>query len=139
MDSLPLKIDNFISRFEMEKAPKQSRKPAAFPRWASTKRLILPENLRELIVDHIAGDMERMRYNIKFVCFMRGYSLTYAIKCFSEHGIKFDRQSLIYGGRKIAVSLLYLSTWALVLEVPTWLLLSESIQDDCERLGIKRG
>lgn len=118
--------------------PHNSRRPAQFPRIASVNSLKLPIDLRSAVDGRTAGDMERLRYNIRFVCFARGYSLTYVINQLKKEGISFHRNSIMYGGRKRSVSTLYLSTWAFVLDVPTWLLLSESIESDCERLGIKR-
>ena len=105
-----------------------------YPVTKSRNTLTLPDN-------QIAQDFQRafednclLVENIKFVVFQRGYSLTRLSDELHRVGIKFSRSSFLQrrkaGWRGRYPSLLMLSTFALILEVPTWMLLSEDIERD---------
>jgi hypothetical protein len=64
--------------------------------------------------------------------------LTDVIRKARNEGVSFNRVAIVMGSKKDNVRLLYISSWALILGVPTWLMLSDNIEADCDRLGIRR-
>ena len=106
----------------------------------SITTLALPESFRLETYARNKSDLALLRKNIQYITYHRGFSLAYVIREVRKEGIRINREAIVRkeGGRKISVSLLYISTWALILQVPTWLMLSDQIEADCERLGIRR-
>lgn len=115
-----------------------STKKRMFPAIPSAKALHLPSDLKAQCMERHKADIERMRYNIKYVTWHMGYSLTDVIRKAKSEGVSFNRVAIVMGSKKDNVKLLYISSWALILGVPTWLMLSDNIEADCERLGIRR-
>lgn len=75
------------------------------------------------------SDLEVFRENVKFVIYMRGYSTTQVFKELARHGISGCRQSFYSDNlKKSFPSVLYISTFARVLGVPTWMLLHPDIE-----------
>ena len=94
-----------------------------------------PNSLRlesDAVQDNFArcrSDLEVFRENVKFVIYMRGYSATQVFRELSRHGIRGCRQSFYSDNlKKSFPSVLYISTFARVLGVPTWMLLHPDIE-----------
>lgn len=72
--------------------------------------------------------MDIFKENVRWVTWKRGYSLTQVCKELNNHGVKVRRSTLLEKGLRRYPSVLYVSTFARVLNVPTWVLLHDNIE-----------
>lgn len=94
-----------------------------------------PKHTLELTGDVIADNNVRCRddlwtfkENVKWVCFKRGYSLTQVVREMRAHGVRVRRETLFERDLRRYPSAIYISTFARVLGVPTWMLLHPDIE-----------
>lgn len=85
----------------------------------------------EVIADNhnrCVEDMLLFKENVRWVAWKRGYSLTQVCRELNEHGVKVRRSTLLEKDLRRYPSVLYVSTFARVLGVPTWMLLHPEIE-----------
>lgn len=105
-----------------------SRSHYRYPTGAPRNQLVLTG---EVIPDNhsrCVDDMHLFKENVKWVCFKRGYSLTQVCRELNAHGVKVRRSTLLERDLRRYPSVLYVSTFARVLGVPTWMLLHPDIE-----------
>jgi hypothetical protein len=97
---------------------------------------LLTGDVAEANFDRYNDDLTLFKRNLKFVVNKRGYTITQVYKELNRHGVRVSRESMLEKGRvRKMVSLLYMSTFARVLDVPTWVLFSEDIEAVWDAIG----
>ena len=113
------------------KAHGQSRTytPRAYPSKKPKNDFTLHGDVVSANFDRYRSDMNLFKRNLKFVIHKRGYSVKQVYAELNKHGVKVNREAMVrYKDVRKMVSLLYMSTFARVLDVPTWVLFSEDIE-----------
>lgn len=113
-----------------------TRKPNAVRLVIKTISLAQPSNLIELVNEQLPMDMACLRFNIKFIVNKRGSNVFQFCKELHRVGIKVSRGGIVRGGRKRSVHLLYLTTMALALRVPTWVMIHPNIESIWDSLDL---
>lgn len=129
-------IENLEGKSEQRQRARFTRKPNAVPLIIQAKPLPQPTNLTELVREQLALDMERLRYNIRFIVHKRGSNLFQFVKEMHKVGIKTSREGIVRGNRRWSVQLLYITTMALALRVPTWLMIHPNIESIWDSLDL---
>ena len=113
------------------------RRPNEFTRIDSQNALELSPTFYNDVFLFAHEDLARFRYNCRFVAHRRSIPFTHLVRALNKVGVKISRTSFLAKDVKHTFpKSLLLSTFALALGVPTWLLLSDNIESDCERLKI---
>ena len=118
-------------------------KRASFTRKVNATRLIfnpkplqLPPDFREVILEQLSVNMALLRFNIKFVVNKRGSNVTSFCRDLKSAGIFVSRFGIVTGGRKRSVQLTYVTTMALALRVPTWVMIHPDIASVWDSLNL---
>ena len=118
----------------------ESRKRRAylFPKCYPKNAFQLSESFVPSAIERGKSDLALFRYNVQYVCYVKRMPLTQVVSQMNKQGIKIFRGTITMQGllKHTFPKSLLLSTFALALGVPTWLLLSDNIESDCERLKI---
>jgi hypothetical protein len=110
--------------------------PRAYPNKPPSKMFLLTGDVAEANFDRYNDDLTLFKRNLKFVVNKRGYTITQVYKELNRHGVRVSRESMLEKGRvRKMVSLLYMSTFARVLDVPTWVLFSDDIEAVWDAIG----
>lgn len=113
------------------------RRPNDFPQLSPQNPFVLPDGFYDSVFVVAHEDLSRFRYNCRFVAYRKGIPFTHLIRALNQVGVKVSRTSFIGKVIKHTFPKSFLfSTFAHALGVPTWLLLSEDIESDCNRLGL---
>jgi len=82
-------------------------------------------------------DLKLFVENVKYITYQRGYTITQVFNELNECGVKISRPNFLQFLRVEEIykfpSILYISTFSVILEVPTWMLFSEQIQKDWQK------
>lgn len=120
------------------KGARYKRTPEIYPRVYTKNEFSLNDDFCDVAVKSAHQDLALFRFNCRYVCHVKKISLTQVIRALNKQGVKISRETIM--GKSLLKHTfpksLLLSTFALALGVPTWLLLSDNIEADCERLKI---
>lgn len=113
------------------------RKPNTYKRLPIRNDFGLTDGFVQDAVQRGLDDLSLFRYNVLYVSHHRKIPFTQLIGELNKSGVKVSRTSFI--GKIVKHTFpksLLLSTFALALGVPTWLLLSDNIELDSQRLKV---
>ncbi len=129
-------IEKLGGKSEHRQRARFIRKPNAVPRFTKGKPFPLCSNMREVVFLQLALDMERLRYNIKYIAHKRGSNVAQLCRDLHSVGIKTSRDGIVRGNRRFSVQLQYITTMALALRVPTWLMIHPDIESIWDSLDL---
>lgn len=115
---------------------RRTRTPNAVPRYSKGKLLELSPLLREETLVQLDANMERLRYNIKYLAHKRRTNVTQLCRELHAVGIRVSRKGITIGGNKRSVQLTYLTTMAIALRVPTWVMIHPNIESIWDSLDL---
>ncbi len=118
------------------KRARYTRKPNRYKRLPARNDFGLKDGFVQVAVQRGLDDLSLFRHNVLYVSYQRRIPFTQLIGELNRMGVRVSRTSFI--GKIVKHSFpksLLLSTFALALGVPTWILLSEDIERDFSRLG----
>ena len=119
-----------------EQKARRNRKPNAVPRFTKGKSLELSIGIREHTLEQLASNMEHLRFNIKYLAHKRRTNVTQLCRELHAVGIRVSRKGITIGGNKRSVQLTYITTMALALRVPTWLMIHPDIESIWDSLNL---
>jgi len=110
--------------------------PRAYPSKKPRNIFTLQGDVVSANFDRYRADMNLFKRNLKFVIHKRGYSVKQVYAELNRHGVNVNREAMVrYKDVTKMVSLLYMSTFARVLDVPTWVLFSDDIEAVWDAIG----
>lgn len=119
-----------------EQKARRTRKPNATPRITKGKPFPLCSNMREVVFLQLALDMEQLRFNIKYLAYKRGSNVAQLCRDLHSVGIRTSRDGIVRGTRRFSVQLQYITTMALALRVPTWVMIHPNIESIWDSLNL---
>ena len=129
-------IENFGGKSEQRQRARYTRKADAVPRFTKGKSFALSPNLRDDTLEQLASNMALLRFNIKYLSHKRGSNVAQLCRDLKTVGIKVSREGIVKGGYKRSVQLTYLTTMALALRVPTWVMIHPNIESIWDSLNL---
>lgn len=129
-------IEKLEGKSEQTKRAKGNRKPNFVPLIIKVKPLVQPTNLRDMVWDYLADDMQTLRNNLKWIIWKRGANVSHFCREMHKVGIKVSRKGITQGGDRFSVQLMYITTMALALRVPTWLMIHPNIESVWDSLNL---
>lgn len=129
-------IENFDSKLGGKKRASSTRKPNAVPLIIKVKPLVQPPNLRDMVWGYLADDMQLLRNNLKWIIWKRGANVSHFCREMHKVGIMVSRKGITQGGDRFSVQLQYITTMALALRVPTWLMIYPNIESIWDSLDL---
>ncbi len=129
-------IENLEGKLVGRQRSRYIRKPNAVGKIVRTKSLCLNQGFRDSVMLQLGFDMSRLRFNIKFVIHKRQSNVTHFCKELKSVGIKVSRNGIVSGGSQFSVQLMYITTMALALRVPTWLMIHPNIESIWDSLDL---
>lgn len=124
---------------------KRVRSKARYTRRKETYPRVKPKNEFRLsptfyadVLEFAHRDLELFRHNCKYIAYVKRIPFTHLMRELNGLGIRISRETIV--GKSVKKHTfpksLLLSTFALALGVPTWLLLSDNIEVDSQRLKV---
>jgi hypothetical protein len=127
-----------IDMNELAKSESAKRRKEIYPRVKPIKDFSLSENFVVDAIEFAQTDLALFRHNCKYVAYRRKIPFTHLMRELNGLGIRISRETIV--GKSVKKHTfpksLLLSTFAFALDVPTWLLLSDNIESESERLGL---
>jgi hypothetical protein len=127
-----------IDMNELAKSESAKRRSTLFRKCIPKNKFTLTTEFRSDVFEYALNDLKLFRYNVLFVCHTKRIPITTLVNELNKQGVKISRttfQPYRELRNRFPKSLL-LSTFAFALDVPTWLLLSDNIESESERLGL---
>jgi hypothetical protein len=114
-----------------------TRSKELFPRLSHYNSFTLSDGFIQDAITLGYSDLALFRYNCRYICHRRAYSFNTLMSELNRVGVTISRTSMLGRNPKNTFpKSLLLSTFALALGVPTWLLLSDNIELDSQRLKV---
>lgn len=135
-ETVSAKIETLKGKSEQRQRARFTRKPDAVPRFTKGKPFELSLSLRDDTLDQLSCNMAFLRFNIKYLSHKRGSNVAQLVRDLAKVGINVSRKGITYGGYKRSVQLTYLTTMALALRVPTWVMIHPDIESIWDSLNL---
>jgi len=123
---------------ELAKSESAKRRKEIYPRVKPKNAFRLSPTFYADVLEFAHRDLELFRHNCKYVAYRRKIPFTHLMRELNGLGIRISRETIV--GKSVKKHTfpksLLLSTFAFALDVPTWLLLSDNIESESERLGL---
>ena len=127
-----------IDMNELAKSESAKRRKEIYPRVKPKNAFRLSPTFYADVLEFAHRDLELFRHNCKYVAYRRKIPFTHLMRELNGLGIRISRETIV--GKSVKKHTfpksLLLSTFAFALDVPTWLLLSDNIESESERLGL---
>lgn len=135
-ETVSAKIETLDGKRGQRQRARFIRKPDAVPRFTKGKPFTLSKTLRDDTLEQLAVNMALLRFNIKYLSHKRGSNVAQLCRDLTSVGIKISREGIVKGGYKRSVQLTYLTTMALALRVPTWVMIHPDIESIWDSLNL---
>ena len=135
-ETVSAKIETLGSKRGQGQRARSTRKPNFVPLIINVKPLVQPPNLRDMVWGYLADDMQTLRNNLKWIIWKRGANVSHFCREMHKVGIKVSRKGITQGGDRFSVQLMYITTMALALRVPTWLMIHPDIESIWDSLDL---
>ena len=129
-------FENLGGKLEGRQKASGTRKPNFVPLIIKVKPLVQPPNLRDMVWGYLADDMQLLRNNLKWIIWKRGANVSHFCREMHKVGIMVSRKGITQGGDRFSVQLQYITTMALALRVPTWVMIHPDIASVWDSLNL---